>query len=243
MGLAQTSAALVNTAPVDTATVTASFEHQGFVILDDIVNSSMLHLLQQKVETTIFAKAGTRNLLNHDWCATLARQIKQHPQIDALLPNQAKAVQSTYFNKSPNNNWLVSTHRDQFIPVKQRIKHPRWTAWSEKEGVTFARPPIDVLNQLVVVRLHLEDNNTENGPLKVIPQSHHVNSLTPQSDQQTQATGKKNVSCIIKQGGALVMKPLLLHASEKSKRGERRVIHFLFGPAQLPHGAQWHQAV
>jgi len=47
----------------------------------------------------------------------------------------------------------------------------------------------------------------------------------------------------IKRGGALVMKPLLLHASTKVKHGERRVLHFVFGPSRLPDNAQWEWAI
>jgi hypothetical protein len=38
----------------------------------------------------------------------------------------------------------------------------------------------------------------------------------------------------------MLMKPLLLHASSKaSVAGIRRVLHFVFGPAQLPGALRW----
>jgi hypothetical protein len=40
------------------------------------------------------------------------------------------------------------------------------------------------------------------------------------------------------------MRPLILHASSKATgAGERRVLHFLFGPPTLPHGLKWRLAV
>jgi hypothetical protein len=40
------------------------------------------------------------------------------------------------------------------------------------------------------------------------------------------------------------MRPLLLHASSKgSGTSARRVLHFVFGPRQLPHGLAWELAV
>jgi hypothetical protein len=46
------------------------------------------------------------------------------------------------------------------------------------------------------------------------------------------------------QGAALLMRPLLLQASSKAARDTtRRVLHFLFGPRELPSGLQWTLAV
>jgi hypothetical protein len=40
------------------------------------------------------------------------------------------------------------------------------------------------------------------------------------------------------------MKPLLLHASSKAASPRpRRVLHFLYGPKQLPLGLEWAVAV
>lgn len=46
--------------------------------------------------------------------------------------------------------------------------------------------------------------------------------------------------CTVAKGGALLMKPLLLHSSSKSSGlGQRRVLHFVFGPRTLPCGLRW----
>lgn len=38
----------------------------------------------------------------------------------------------------------------------------------------------------------------------------------------------------------MAMRPLLLHASSKATGTSwRRVLHFVFGPAALPHGLAW----
>jgi hypothetical protein len=42
---------------------------------------------------------------------------------------------------------------------------------------------------------------------------------------------------------ALVMRPLALHTSSKATgTSRRRVLHFVFGPAELPYGLQWEHA-
>ncbi|MDA2933344.1 hypothetical protein MYX82_03265 [Acidobacteria bacterium AH-259-D05] len=56
--------------------------------------------------------------------------------------------------------------------------------------------------------------------------------------------GNFETTCVVPKGGVLVMRPLLLHASSKSITIEpRRVLHFLLGPPQLPHGLRWRDAV
>ena len=44
-------------------------------------------------------------------------------------------------------------------------------------------------------------------------------------------------------GDALVLRPLLLHASSKGNgHSRRRVLHFVFGPRELPCGLRWPEA-
>jgi hypothetical protein len=48
------------------------------------------------------------------------------------------------------------------------------------------------------------------------------------------------VACPLPRGAAMLMRPLLLHASSKATgTSQRRVLHFLFGPPQLPFGLAW----
>jgi hypothetical protein len=43
---------------------------------------------------------------------------------------------------------------------------------------------------------------------------------------------------------ALLMKPLILHASSKATSGaRRRVLHFVYGPKVLPFGLRWQHAI
>jgi ectoine hydroxylase-related dioxygenase (phytanoyl-CoA dioxygenase family) len=88
------------------------------------------------------------------------------------------------------------------------------------------------LEQLVAVRVHLEENTSQNGPLVVVPGSHRQAVVNSQ-----------RVPCHVQSGGALVMRPFLLHASSKVKSGARRVLHFVFGPRALSGGQEWAHAV
>ena len=208
------------------------FSSMGFVVLRAVAPSRLLTQASIELEALSDSSAGTRNVLQAPWCIDLAKAIRAHLTEQYLLSPNFVATQCTYFHKAQDNNWLVPLHRDKFIPVAARCEVDGWSGWSEKEGVLYCRPPAAVMAEMVAVRLHLEANTPLNGPLHVVPGSHVEESV-----------GGQRHECLVPKGGALVLRPSLLHASSKLKSGCRRVLHFLFGPAVLPNGIQWAHAV
>ena len=88
--------------------------------------------------------------------------------------------------------------------------------------------------------LHLDDCDESNGPLRVIPGSHGQGILSSeQIARHRQETAE--VVCTVPAGGALVMAPLLLHASSRARSpSHRRVLHLEFAPlGLLPEGLAW----
>jgi hypothetical protein len=110
---------------------------------------------------------GSRTLLMQPWCKELAARLAQNAAVHYLLPADAVAVQCTLFNKSPDKNWLVSLHQDLSIPVKRRVDGSECSGWSEKEGQVYVKPPVAVLEQLVAIRVHVDECTAKNGPLRV----------------------------------------------------------------------------
>ena len=182
--------------------------------------------------------AGTRCLLAAPWCADLAAQLMRHPRVREALPAKAVAVQCTLFEKSAARNWLVPIHQDLSIPVAHRVDHPALTGWSLKEGGLFVQPPDDVLAQLLAVRVHVDACGEDAGPLKVVPGSHRHGRVPP--DVAALAGRRSAVAVPARRGDALLMRPLVLHASSRSSgTSRRRVLHILFGPRGLPLGLPW----
>jgi hypothetical protein len=191
------------------------------------------------LDVQLAKNAGTRRLLDAPWCRALARRIADDPRLRALLPGGARAVQCTFFTKSVEYNWLVSLHQDLSIPVAERVDSANCSGWSQKEGELFVQPPISVLEETLAVRLHLDDCNERNGALRVVPQSHRFGRLSSSSALlERDKLGEVVVS--VSRGGAMLMRPLLLHASSKaSVDAPRRVMHFVYGPTKLPEGLRW----
>jgi ectoine hydroxylase-related dioxygenase (phytanoyl-CoA dioxygenase family) len=178
-------------------------------------------------------------LLSQPWCTVLADDLRLNVTVSRLLAVDAVAVQCTLFDKSPEKNWLVSLHQDLSIPVKRRIDSPECSGWSEKEAQVYVQPPVGVLEQLVAVRVQVDECSAESGPLRVVPGSHAFGRLDAgRAEELRSARGEVVVP--VPRGGALVLRPLILHASSKATEPKpRRVLHFVFGPPALPFGLEW----
>jgi hypothetical protein len=219
---------------------TASFAERGYVITHPLFSIEDLTLPSGELAGS---GAGTRDLLQKPWCAELARRIRTHPLVAPLLPPDAVAVQCTFFQKSTGQNWLMPMHQDLSIPVRERGVDSRLTGWSDKDGTLFVQPPDEILGQLVAVRLHIDACALADGALRVVPGSHTSGRLSA-ADAVKARERFGEMACEVAQAGALVLKPLLLHASSKaSGSSRRRVLHFVFGPPSLPWALAWHTAV
>ncbi len=224
-------------------TVAATFASQGFVVLPGIVDDATCDAAADRLERSPQLGAGSRRLLENLWCQDLARYVRKHPGVVALLPPDAVAVQCTIFDKSPTTNWLVALHQDRSIPVQNKVEGAVLTGWSEKEGDLFVQPPASVLEQMAAVRVHIDACPVESGALRVVPGSHLSGVLSAAEAEQIRIRhGEAPVPS--PRGGALLLRPLLLHASSKTSAPiQRRVLHFLFGPRHLPFGLRWQNAI
>jgi hypothetical protein len=217
------------------------FSSAGFAVFDAVLPAEQCALAAQAVR--LQGTAGSRCLLAQPWCASIARSLRSKLDLAAVLAPDLVAVQCTYFEKSADRNWLVPIHQDLSIPVAARVESTTLSGWSLKEGVQFVRAPEEVLTQLIAVRLHLDVCGPDDGPLRVVPGSHLHGILDDAQAAQLRARIGETV-CHAGIGAALVLRPLLLHASSKgSGTSLRRVLHFVFGPRTLPHGLRWERCV
>ncbi|WP_457427518.1 phytanoyl-CoA dioxygenase family protein [Roseateles sp. P5_E7] len=216
----------------------------GFRLLPGLLAPERRQALIVELVTLPPGSARQRELLEQPWCQALARWLKGLPQLRDVLPEDAVAVQCTLFEKSGGRNWLVPPHQDLAIPVAARVEHPGLSGWSVKGGRPFVFAPAEVLAQMLAVRLHLDDATEADGGLRFVPGSHLQGVL---GDDAALAWGDRvgEVPANALAGDALLMRPLVLHASSKASAptGRRRVLHFLFAPRELPFGLQWQRPV
>ena len=92
---------------------------------------------------------------------------------------------------------------------------------------------------MLTLRVHLDRADESNGALRVLPGTHKYGRLeTRQIDYWKQQ--QKPVTCLVTRGGAMLMRPLLLHSSSTALNpGHRRVLHLEYSSIDLPGGLKW----
>jgi ectoine hydroxylase-related dioxygenase (phytanoyl-CoA dioxygenase family) len=171
------------------------------------------------------SRAGLRHAMKLPAVASVAQDPRLMEIARAALGPKAFPFRATLFDKSPTANWLVVWHQDTALPLLERREIPGWGPWSVKDGVNYAHAPATALNQVLALRVHLDDSTLENGPLRVLPETHTLGVLTDESlhDLSTRIAA---VDCLVPRGGVLAMRPLIVHASSKSQSADpRRVLH------------------
>lgn len=217
----------------------------GFAIVEDVLTDSLVKQLIEEIERAFVRRGnhkgyGLRQLTKAvPEVLEIAQSQALRDLVEPVLGTKAFVIQSLFFDKTPDANWNVAWHQDLMIPVESKVDDPQYGPWSLKDGVWHVQPPAAVLEGILTVRLHLDDCLDDNGPLRVLPGSHTSGILTAEKIDRWR-TRVSEVGCSIKGGGALLMRPLLLHASSRAKSPQhRRVIHLEFAAKALPGGVRW----
>lgn len=215
-------------------------ETDGFAIATGIVPESQRLVLLAALGDP--DGAGSRGLLAVPAVRAFARCEVMMKLVTAHLGPDAQPVRAIFFDKTPASNWLVPWHQDLTIAVSSKVETPGFGPWSVKNGIPHVQPPVALLAQMITVRLHLDDCDASNGALRVLPGSHQGGRLDPDQISAARAAAKE-VLCEAAAGDALLMRPLLLHASSKSVTDRRRrVLHIEYCSGRLPEGLAWHDS-
>ena len=174
----------------------------------------------------------------------VARVWKKPPlarALEAALGPELGLVRVLYFDKPPGQSWALPWHKDLTVAVRDnRLPTKHFRRPTAKAGVPHVEAPVEVLQSMLTARIHLDEVTDENGPLKVVPGSHH--------------TGKRLVldgaplrTLRAAAGDVLLIRPLVAHCSNRSHEGttrHRRILHLEFAAtARLPDGYAWHDFV
>jgi len=176
-------------------------------------------------------RAGARHILEVPVIGDLARDDRLLVIARRFVGQEAVPFRATLFDKSPDANWLVVWHQDTALPLRHRSDSTEWGPWSTKAGVLYAHAPALALEQVVALRVSLDDSLATNGPLRVLPGTHRDGVL---SDAQIESLAQRvtPVDCIAPCGSVVAMRPLTVHASSKAVSAQpRRVLHIEYSKA------------
>ncbi len=113
---------------------------------------------------------------------------------------------------------------------------PDFSNWTVKNNQFAVQPPLQILQENFTIRIHLDKTDKDNGALKVISGSH----LDEQVAHLSTFTKAEETVCDVDTGGIMIMRPLLLHASNRTTNNKRRrVLHIEFTKATLPVEINW----
>ena len=211
----------------------------GFAILPGALDPADLDPLLASIASRPRSRAGARHLMADPAVAAFARRSDLLAIARDWLGPDAVPFRATLFDKSAGRNWQVVWHQDTALPLSARFDSGEWGPWSEKAAVLYSHAPTWALEEVVALRVHLDDSGPDNGPLRVIAGSHELGVL-PDSDVFRLAHERASVDCLVRRGGILVMRPLLIHASSKARTdAPRRVLHIEYAASlDLADGAR-----
>lgn len=219
----------------------------GFSVISNIFSEEEIERISEVINTMDTSKETFRK--SEDLFA-IRQFLKEIPEVKDLVFNdnikkiikevfgdRYFVVKSIYFDKPEKSNWYVAYHQDLTISVDKKIELPNFGPWTTKQNQFAVQPPLDILENIYTIRIHLDDTDEQNGALKVIPVSHAKGICRPETIDWNVETEH---ICKVNKGGVMIMKPLTLHGSNRTTNGKkRRVIHIEFSDAELPKELEW----
>jgi ectoine hydroxylase-related dioxygenase (phytanoyl-CoA dioxygenase family) len=227
------------------------FIENGFASIDNIyTKNEVAHILYQINQTNTDKETFRKS---SDLFA-IRQFLKEVPEVVAtifnnnlvailkhLLGDNYFVVKSIYFDKPPTSNWYVSYHQDLTISVDKKITIDGFENWTNKQNQFSVQPPINILENIVTVRIHLDETDENNGALKVVPKSHLKGICRPETIDWSVESEEY---CTVSEGGVMLMKPLLLHSSGRTiNNKQRRVVHIEFSNQELPEELNWSERI
>ena len=226
-----------------------SLQRNGFVVVPGVLTDLQCESWRQEIKALLTEPSGAaiqgrsslivggRNLQQR-WDRW--RELQHHPALAQLLNDQLGAafglVRILFFDKPPGQSWNLALHRDKTIAVDEHYEPADpYSKPTTKAGVKHVEANEELLKSMVTLRVHLDAMHRDNGPLIIVPGSHHDG--TSPGDEVG-----RDLYC--QRGDVLAMKPLLLHGSRACApdcQDHRRVVHLEFAPANvIKDPYRWH---
>ena len=151
----------------------------------------------------------------------------------------AKPVRAIVFDKTRSTNWVLGWHQDRTIIVKRRLDVAGFGPWSLKESLIHVEPPIALLNDMITLRVHLDEVGPDNAPLRIARGSHRFGRVPVAEIRRVVASSELH-SCHAEAGDVWEYATPIVHASAAALAPvRRRVLQVDYANFDLPGGLKW----
>jgi hypothetical protein len=223
---------------------------QGWCVFENAITPIQLDRLKQLADRLV--ESPDEGVRQSDGAVYAARNVmdvipeicdawRAAPLVDFVhrrLGEHAGLVRVMYFDKPPAQSWALPWHKDLLIAVDSLREVMGYSVPRLRAGVPHTEPPLEVLESMITLRIHLDEITLENGPLQVA-------SGTQRTGKAFLLDGFETHSICTPAGGVLAMSPLLAHCSGRSLPGtsrHRRIFHLEFSRLRdLPGEVRWHR--
>lgn len=148
----------------------------GYEIHRSIFSTGEIEELRQEA-IRLSSNFGTACVRRITEKSPLLKQLAKDSRLTNLLNKDLKPVRSILFDKTPNENWPVAWHQDLTIAVKEKRALENYGPWSTKDKIPHVQPPLQLLQNMATIRIHLDETDESNGALQVIPKSHLLGKI------------------------------------------------------------------
>ena len=140
------------------------FEKEGRVWLRKSISENNLATLDKVAK--LHNTAGQRIKSNEQLMLQALSPESSIMRAIGTIDSKAKPVRIVAFNKSKENNWGVPWHQDRVIAVSEKHEVDGFKNWTKKSNSWHCEPPKKILDQMLFVRIHLDDTDDLNGAMK-----------------------------------------------------------------------------
>ncbi len=222
-------------------------EEEGFIVLSDIYSAEELTRILQCIEE---ANKSGESVVQGENLFYIEQLTNVIPALKDLLlsPSLIELVQgmteepyfmskAVYYGEPGDSFLTIGYHQDSSISVRSRAEVEGYENWSYYAGHHGVIPPVNILSNSFMIRIHFDDAEKGNGGLKVIPRSHKNGFV---SKLPVDWVPESEHFCEVKRGGVMAMKPLAVHAPNRAVNGKkRRVLQIEFSKDELTSPLQW----
>ena len=214
----------------------ADLNHSGFARLQEWLQEGVLIELESVLDVKgAFNRRPVPRALLQEWLATTPLNALMRD----LIGKEAQVIRAFYLDKTPEENWALAWHQDTTLAFTEPLEVEGFHSWVNKAHFFHAQAPAETMGRVLSTRIHLDMITAAQGSLKVLPGSHALGILRDDAIARIAGSTLEEV-LPAQRGEVFLMRPLLVHGSDRATDPQsRRILHLEWAAFEPPGGLRW----